>query len=148
MAEVCASDPWTLDTPGMELALDVATLASLSRAALAAMRVLNDARRRDDAAPPAVALAAAGARVDRLRRARLAIADAHLVLHCPRCHTAFIDFDGCAALTCGVAGCGQHFCSLCFYEGTSREVTCTWELQRSLVQSACMHTQVWARGTT
>jgi len=50
VAEVCASDPWTLDTPGMELALDVATLASWKRAALAAMRVLNDARRRDDAA--------------------------------------------------------------------------------------------------
>ena len=33
-----------------------------------------------------------------------------LNLRCPKCHAAFVDYDGCAALTCR---CGAHFCALC-----------------------------------
>uniref|UniRef100_A0A0K6SAB1 Protein kinase domain-containing protein n=1 Tax=Chromera velia CCMP2878 TaxID=1169474 RepID=A0A0K6SAB1_9ALVE len=34
-----------------------------------------------------------------------------LTLKCPRCRAAFVDFDGCAALTCGSCNCG--FCGYC-----------------------------------
>jgi len=36
-----------------------------------------------------------------------------LTLSCPRCNQAFIDFNGCMALTCSRAGCGCGFCALC-----------------------------------
>lgn len=32
---------------------------------------------------------------------------------CPRCERVFIDFEGCAALTCGYADCGAAFCAFC-----------------------------------
>lgn len=34
-------------------------------------------------------------------------------LACPRCSQAFVDFNGCMALTCSRAGCGCGFCALC-----------------------------------
>ena len=34
-----------------------------------------------------------------------------LTLRCPRCQRAFLDFDGCLALTC--SGCSCAFCALC-----------------------------------
>ena len=36
-----------------------------------------------------------------------------LMLKCPRCSQAFIDFTGCMALTCSQAGCGCGFCGWC-----------------------------------
>ena len=36
-----------------------------------------------------------------------------LTLACPRCKQAFVDFNGCMALTCSRAGCGCGFCALC-----------------------------------
>merc|ERR1719231_2003013 len=36
-----------------------------------------------------------------------------LTLSCPRCNQAFVDFNGCMALTCSRAGCGCGFCALC-----------------------------------
>ena len=36
-----------------------------------------------------------------------------LNLACPRCHQVFVDFAGCAALTCSREGCGCGFCALC-----------------------------------
>ena len=33
-----------------------------------------------------------------------------LVLRCPKCRIAFVDYNGCAALTCS---CGAHFCAFC-----------------------------------
>ena len=36
-----------------------------------------------------------------------------LTLACPRCGQAFVDFNGCMALTCSRAGCGCGFCALC-----------------------------------
>jgi hypothetical protein len=32
---------------------------------------------------------------------------------CPRCERVFVDFEGCAALTCGFADCGAAFCAFC-----------------------------------
>merc|ERR1719271_569223 len=34
-------------------------------------------------------------------------------MHCPRCKTAFVDWDGCNSLYCTVAGCGCNFCAFC-----------------------------------
>ena len=42
---------------------------------------------------------------------RLDIVENTLTLRCPRCKTAFIDYSGCAALTCGI--CKAGFCALC-----------------------------------
>jgi len=36
-----------------------------------------------------------------------------LNVHCPRCRTVFVDFDGCFALTCGNANCRAGFCAWC-----------------------------------
>lgn len=43
--------------------------------------------------------------------ARRHIEDAIMVLRCPKCKLAFLDYDGCAALTCHSCSCG--FCALC-----------------------------------
>jgi tRNA 2-selenouridine synthase SelU len=47
----------------------------------------------------------------RVERYQLAIIEDYLVLRCPRCLKAFLDYDACDALTCGNYGCG--FCALC-----------------------------------
>jgi len=44
-------------------------------------------------------------------RLRLEIIEDILTLRCPRCKLAFIDYSGCAALTC--AKCKAGFCALC-----------------------------------
>ncbi|KAL3823281.1 hypothetical protein ACHAXA_003429 [Cyclostephanos tholiformis] len=36
-----------------------------------------------------------------------------LNLKCPRCQTAFLDYEGCNALKCGVSGCQAAFCAIC-----------------------------------
>lgn len=36
-----------------------------------------------------------------------------LNLCCPKCGTAFLDFDGCGALNCSLATCKCAFCALC-----------------------------------
>lgn len=46
-----------------------------------------------------------------LHRARSHIVDRILTPACPACGLAFIDFDGCCALTCG--GCRRGFCAYC-----------------------------------
>jgi hypothetical protein len=47
----------------------------------------------------------------RAERYRLAIIEDYLVLRCPRCLRAFLDYEACDALRCGNCGCG--FCALC-----------------------------------
>eukprot|EP00438_Fugacium_kawagutii_P007598 Skav200632 [mRNA] locus=scaffold353:39543:40280:+ [translate_table: standard] len=37
-----------------------------------------------------------------------------LTLKCPRCACAFLDYDGCSAVSCDACGCG--FCAKCFKE--------------------------------
>lgn len=46
-----------------------------------------------------------------IERARHTIVDSILTLKCPRCDTAFMDFDGCYALICHRCSCG--FCAFC-----------------------------------
>jgi len=67
------------------------------------------------------------------------IQESILNLQCPRCKAAFIDFNGCAALTCGVSTCGCGFCALCLQDcGGSQEthahvVNCKWNEGKSFV---------------
>eukprot|EP01034_Spumella_vulgaris_P022513 gene22513-28642_t len=44
---------------------------------------------------------------------RREIIDDVLTLACPRCKTAFVDFEGCFALHCGKNQCGAAFCAWC-----------------------------------
>lgn len=39
-----------------------------------------------------------------------------LTLRCPRCKQAFIDYTGCAALTCASTTCNAAFCALCLLD--------------------------------
>ena len=47
---------------------------------------------------------------------RLDIIENILTLRCPRCTTAFVDYEGCAALACST--CRTHFCALCLKDCT------------------------------
>ena len=42
--------------------------------------------------------------------------------HCPRCKTAWIDFDGCCALICHLSTCKANFCGFCEIECSSEDV--------------------------
>ncbi len=39
-----------------------------------------------------------------------------LNLQCPRCHTVFVDFEGCFALTCSKPNCQAGFCAWCLQD--------------------------------
>ncbi|CAE7565953.1 PIX13 [Symbiodinium natans] len=52
----------------------------------------------------------------RLGQARRYVQEEILTLRCPRCQQAFVDFDGCCALTCSRAGCGCGFCGFCLQD--------------------------------
>jgi hypothetical protein len=36
-----------------------------------------------------------------------------LTLRCPRCRQAFVEFDGCMAVTCSRVACKANFCGIC-----------------------------------
>lgn len=59
-----------------------------------------------------------------------------LTLQCPRCKQAFIDYSGCAALTCGNTTCNAAFCALCLLDcgsdAHSHVVTCSKNAERSV----------------
>jgi hypothetical protein len=46
-------------------------------------------------------------------RMRLDIVNEVLTLRCPRCKLAFLDYEGCAALTCAASTCKAGFCAMC-----------------------------------
>jgi hypothetical protein len=48
-----------------------------------------------------------------VQEAKRHIIDRILTMRCPRCEQAFLDFDGCWALTCARQGCGCAFCANC-----------------------------------
>jgi hypothetical protein len=39
-----------------------------------------------------------------------------MTMKCPRCKCAFIEYEGCNALTCGNSHCQAGFCALCFQD--------------------------------
>ena len=51
-----------------------------------------------------------GGDVGEITRAAEHVVERILTLRCPECDAAFVDFNGCAALTCR---CGEHFCAFC-----------------------------------
>ena len=51
-----------------------------------------------------------------LAKTRTFIIDNILTLHCPRCKIAFLDFDGCPAVTCRMSECACDFCGICLGE--------------------------------
>lgn len=55
-----------------------------------------------------------GCSTGQVEQARRHIADLLLTLQCPRCSAAFLDFDGCFALTCSRCVCG--FCAWCLQD--------------------------------
>ena len=79
------------------------------------------------------------------------IRDRILTLRCPRpaCDAAFIDYDGCMALTC--AACGSLFCALCFAatptaRGLHEHVrTCALNPTRNYYGSVALFQQVHAK---
>ena len=56
-------------------------------------------------------LASEAGSVEKLRLAKQHVVENILTLSCPRCSQAFIDFDGCFALSCG--RCRAAFCAYC-----------------------------------
>jgi len=46
-------------------------------------------------------------------RMRLDIVNEVLTLRCPRWKLAFLDYEGCAALTCAASTCKAGFCAMC-----------------------------------
>jgi hypothetical protein len=62
--------------------------------------------------------------------ARQRIADDILTLKCPRCRAAFVDFDGCFALTCGACGCG--FCAWCLTDRGTDAHACAAQCSQRL----------------
>lgn len=58
-------------------------------------------------------LKATAAEQHKLLNAKKHIVEKILTLSCPRCGQAFIDFNGCCALTCSRQGCNCGFCAYC-----------------------------------
>jgi len=56
---------------------------------------------------------AMGSRQREVVRARKYIEEEILQMKCPRCRTAFYDFEGCFAISCGKDACPCHFCGWC-----------------------------------
>ena len=53
---------------------------------------------------------------DDLESVRTRIIEEVLTLRCPRCQAAFLDFEGCLALTCSRCTCNTRFCGVCMRE--------------------------------
>ena len=59
----------------------------------------------------------------RARRACKHVNDQILTTKCPKCSTAFHDFDECFSLKCAAPDCGTHFCAWClrFHDDNAQE---------------------------
>ena len=121
-AEVCTAKPWTLEQ--LAPRLDSATTGAVAGAAIAAVAVAHDeaTRLRAELANAGATTGGAGGlagdvpdegRAERLQRWRQRFIESILTLKCPRCTTAFTDYDGCDSLTCANRNCGAFFCALC-----------------------------------
>jgi len=66
---------------------------------------------------------------------RLKIVDEVLTLRCPRCHAAFVEFEGCFAVNCANNSCGCGFCAWCLkdcgYDAHKHVMTCPENTKRS-----------------
>jgi hypothetical protein len=111
----CASAPY----PGAVIARHATPVAfdavTRSRAALREREISENMQREFDARLDAekVRYKMIAAEEIRLQDAKKHIVDKILTLSCPRCSQAFIEFEGCFALTCSRQGCGCGFCAYC-----------------------------------
>lgn len=85
----------------------VAALASLGEAAMAAETEVRIQARLD----AKVSRMQASSRQERAQEIRHKVVDEILTVKCPMCRQAFVDFEGCFALTCSRCGCG--LCAWC-----------------------------------
>ena len=70
-------------------------------------------RAAEEALAVATARAAAEAAAGAVQRHVTFISEQILTAKCPKCSTAFVDFEGCFALTCGRRECEETFCGWC-----------------------------------
>ncbi len=89
----------------------------LSDAAFAAFERAREHWVQQEAVRAAAALAAAQAAAEAARsvvdRHVFHVTEAILTPRCPRCLQAFVDFEGCYALTCARNACAAKFCAWC-----------------------------------
>jgi hypothetical protein len=128
----CDAEAWDLNDQAIVKLLTQETVVKVTTSAIAAVKQLamtNERQRAELARRAAEGFDGPGStlqsrletearqtatdRAERLRKMRLHILDEVVNLRCPRCKTVFLDYEGCDALTCGVAGCGCAFCALC-----------------------------------
>jgi hypothetical protein len=50
---------------------------------------------------------------ERIQEYRRLLIETCLTNKCPRCRSAWVDYDGCDAVACGNRACGAGFCGLC-----------------------------------
>jgi hypothetical protein len=50
---------------------------------------------------------------ERIQEYRRLLIETCLTNKCPRCRSAWVDYDGCDAVICGNRACGAGFCGLC-----------------------------------
>jgi len=70
-----------------------------------------------------------------VNKAREHIIEKILTLRCPRCSQAFLDFEGCFALTCSRQSCHCAFCAHCLKDCGSDAHACAAECGRQLGMS-------------
>ena len=101
---------------------------------------------------------------DEVAAVRQTVVEECLTMHCPRCKVAFVDFEGCMALKCGVPSCGCGFCAWCLADcgddahkhvaecpakpegadrffGTDQQCEEAWRSLRLRLVSACLDAQ-------
>lgn len=68
------------------------------------------------------------------------IIDTVLTLSCPLCRAAFLDYNGCMALTCSRPGCNCKFCAICLKDcgadAHGHVAACKYNSARNLFASA------------
>jgi len=108
-AAACAH---TLREAALERALEKSTYVALSRALLwLQFDCLRERAAAEGARAAALRAAEALPAEARARAARLALAERDLLLRCPRCDVAFVDYEACNSLRCH--RCGAGFCAVC-----------------------------------
>jgi hypothetical protein len=113
----CTAPPWNFkDLQSLFLTDTTAAFITALQTFLSTLMDAEEAKREREKAiaDRNVALAAAAEFADRANRIaelRTQLINEYFTLRCPRCHQAFVDYDGCDALTCERCGCG--FCGLC-----------------------------------
>ena len=124
--ERCSAKPWTIDD--LSNVLSKETMALLLKASYNALQssqqIIEQQRKQAEqvgldkfarAKREADELATT-ARADKLIAIRNRMIEEVMYNRCGRCQAPFLDFDGCAALTCGNKACAAGFCAICLLD--------------------------------